>query len=324
MKSFSNKPFFKVLLIFLGFILGTIFSNLRYKKDYIFKEIRKESTFNFISPLLECDSSISENKQSINLKKNLQTIVDENTQKGNIEIASIYYRDLNNGPWIGINEKEKFIPASLIKIPTMIAYFKEAEENPQILSQKITYQQNIDFIQQQNYPPEQSIQKDQEYSIEELIEKMIVYSDNASYKLLLANINKKIFLQTFKDLGINNNLSLNQNDENFITVKDYASFFRVLYNASYLNEYLSEKALYLLSQSTFKDGLVKPLPSNIIISHKFGERAFFDYNQKQLHDCGIIYKNSNPYLLCVMTKGKNFEKLTKIIQDISLTVYNSQ
>jgi len=27
----------------------------------------------------------------------------------------------------------------------------------------------------------------------------------------------------------------------------------------------------------------------------------------QLHDCGIVYYPETPYLLCVMTKGWNFE-----------------
>ena len=42
---------------------------------------------------------------------------------------SFYYRDLNHGAWIGINENEKYTPSSLLKVTIMIAYFKEAESN---------------------------------------------------------------------------------------------------------------------------------------------------------------------------------------------------
>jgi hypothetical protein len=39
-------------------------------------------------------------------------------------------------------------------------------------------------------------------------------------------------------------------------VIDYASFFRVLFNASYLNRKDSEKALALLTKVAFRDGLI--------------------------------------------------------------------
>ena len=41
----------------------------------------------------------------------------------------------------------------------------------------------------------------------------------------------------------------------------------------------------------------------------------------QLHDCGIIYHKSRPYLLCVMTYGKYFLKEVDIIKEISAIVY---
>jgi hypothetical protein len=43
---------------------------------------------------------------------------------------------------------------------------------------------------------------------------------------------------------------------------------------------------------------------------------------RQLHDCGIVYLESHPYLLCIMTRGYDFEKLSKIISMISSQVYS--
>ena len=91
---------------------------------------------------------------------------------------------------------------------------------------------------------------------------------------------------------------------------------------------MSEKALRLLSQPFFKKGLIAGLPANIPIAKKFGERSFSaapadPTSQKELHDCGIIYYPSHPYLLCVMTKGNNFDRLADTIKDISQTVYAS-
>lgn len=63
----------------------------------------------------------------------------------------------------------------------------------------------------------------------------------------------------------------------------------------------------------------KTIPSDVKVAHKFGERYYGDI--KQLHDCGVIYYPENPYLLCVMTIGKDFEDLAEVISHVSDVVY---
>jgi len=46
-----------------------------------------------------------------------------------------------------------------------------------------------------------------------------------------------------------------------------------------------------------------------------------DQGLKQLHDCGIIYHPSKPYILCIMTKGEEIEELASVIADISRLVF---
>jgi beta-lactamase class A len=104
-------------------------------------------------------------------------------------------------------------------------------------------------------------------------------------------------------------------------VKTYSSFFRILYNGTYLSQDNSERLLTVLSRSAFSQGLSAGLPQDITVAHKFGEADSPD-GTKQLHDCGIVYKPRQPYLICVMTKGNNFPALAKVIGHISETVYN--
>ena len=105
-----------------------------------------------------------------------------------------------------------------------------------------------------------------------------------------------------------------------INVKKYASFFRILFNASYLTKEMSNKALGLLSKADFDEGLVAGVPPGVPTAQKFGESKSPD-NQKQFHDCGIIYYPNHPYLLCVMTKGNAYEKLAPAIRDISRSTF---
>ncbi len=87
---------------------------------------------------------------------------------------------------------------------------------------------------------------------------------------------------------------------------------------------MSEKALNLLSQVKYTNGLVKGINNpNIIVSHKFGERTYEDTGEKQLHDCGIVYIPQNPYLVCIMTRGNDFSKLSASIVKLSDLIYRS-
>ena len=138
--------------------------------------------------------------------------------------------------------------------------------------------------------------------------------------LLRAQFDKTLFDQLYTDLQISPPNDAVSDD--FMTVKTYASFFRILYNASYLSPAMSEKALSLLSQITFDKGIVAGVPNNIPVAHKFGERIYTDNQEHQLHDCGIVYHLTDPYLLCVMTRGTDFNVLTSVIKDLSKQVWD--
>ena len=87
---------------------------------------------------------------------------------------------------------------------------------------------------------------------------------------------------------------------------------------------MSEKALKILNNAILENSrLVAGLPSDVKISHKFGEREAKENGVtiQQLHDCGIVYYPKYPYLICIMTKGKDFNKLSGVIADISKIVY---
>ena len=125
--------------------------------------------------------------------------------------------------------------------------------------------------------------------------------------------------QIYTDLGVA--IPGTRGTEDYMTVKEYASFFRILYNASYLNKEMSQKALDLLLRTDYKDGLIAGVPKNINVAHKFGERKMGEVDQ--LHDCGIVYAPQKPYLICVMTRGTDFQVQGRVIADISRFTYAS-
>lgn len=275
-----------------------------------------------INPLLQCD--LGEEYISKNSLRPFKSIVDDainvEKTKGNITFASIYFRDLNNGTWFGSNVNEEFYPASLLKLPLLLEVLYKADRDHAFLSQKIQYinkEKNPDAIQY--FKPEKELVTGETYTVKEIAEHMIRYSDNNAADVLAQLIGPEAVLSIFKQVGIDTPPTDPEKD--FLTVRQYASFFRILFNASFLSREYSEAALSLLSTTTFTHGIVAGVPHTITVANKFGEKSDADNSSHQLHDCGIVYYPKHPYLLCVMTRGANFDQMTNSIASLSKTVY---
>jgi beta-lactamase class A len=323
-----------IITLILFFILGimvdriytaTVNSNVDNPRITVRQSDMKSTSFHFIDPLLACD--VSEKKEAtefIALKIKVQNLIEEKINNNKANVVSIYF-DTRDGNWLNINPSEKYSPASLMKVPTAIAYFKEAEDNAAILQNKMLYDGSFDLNKLEYFKPEKVIEPHNSYVVEDLLFRMLGYSDNNAYYILVNSIDGNILNEVYSDLGIVWPKKVDEAQNDFITVKQYANFFKVLYNASYLDRDMSEKALSFLSQTDFPQGIIAGVPNDIVVAHKFGERNFGDTvdpsSQKELHDCGTIYYPGRPYLLCIMTKGTNFNNLASTISDISSTVY---
>lgn len=279
---------------------------------------KREGNGKFTNPLLEClgienDDSL----QQLHLSEaELQDFVSDVQKKYDLNVISVYVRDLNNGPWVGVNQMEKFIGGSLLKVPILISYYKLAEIDPSILQKKIKYSEKL-AENNQYFAPSKELEIRKEYTVEELIQYMTDYSDNNAAALLSKNIAPVEFDKVFESLGFGRP---DINKPYPVDAKTYASFFRVLFNASYLNKDYSERALENLTHSEFDKGLKAYLPNDLIVSHKFGIRSDGDLNQ--LHDCGIVYYPNKPYLICVMSRGGTFDNMAESIAEVSKYVYD--
>jgi beta-lactamase class A len=322
-----NKVLKNIILVSLsiltGIFIGRFFSdnmkNKAGKKQDSF-QIRAQG-YKFINPLLDCDTyNASAIRSLIQTKNELTDYVDSIFDGKKVVDVSIYLRILNDGPWIGINENANYTPASLLKVPMMVACYKKAETEPDFLKQKVKYTHfNSTYVQ--TILDTNMLKVGEYYTIEALIEKMVIFSDNASLEIIADKIGDEFFFQVMEDNGVDIRNLATQND--YISVRQYSSFFRMLYNSTYLTKQYSEKCLNILSKSHYPMGIPRFLPKDVLVSHKFGEVGTVDSYVKQLHDCGIVYKKGSPYLLCIMTKGYDFDYLSERMADISKIIYEN-
>jgi beta-lactamase class A len=303
--------------IFIGIAARDTMLKVKSKPDKTGYVERREGQHNYINPLLACDvaGDVISNPDIVPFKEKIEQFLNTRLDKRWATKVGVYYRELDDGYWFSIGDTEKFIPASMRKLPLMIALLKQAETETKLLERVVTFDLSNDYNLNQNFKPTQTLVFGNTYTIRDLIYRMIVYSDNNAFTFLTKVVDPVLFDKVYSNLRLLNPRVTK--DDEFLSVQTYESFFRILYNASYLTRDSSDWALDILSKSEFRTGLVSGVPSAIKVSHKFGEKSDAAEGTVQLHDCGIIYYPRHPYLLCVMSKGPNFEVLDDVIAEIS-------
>jgi beta-lactamase class A len=283
---------------------------------------RREGGGRLVNPLLECDlaDDVLRNRELVPFRQLVADHLAERAADLPGATASVYFRELNDGIWFAVGEGERFVPASLRKLPMLIAVLKAAERpgGAALLDQGVPFDLSRDYNLDQNVRPAEAMVPGRRYPVRELVERMIVGSDNNAFLLLSRVVDPAELDRVYALLRVQRP---GAPDDAFLSVETYASFFRILYNATYLGKEASAWALGLLAASEFRAGLVAGVPPGVPVAHKFGEKSDAATGTAQLHDCGIVYYPGNPYLLCVMSRGPDFEALDDLIVGVSRLVY---
>jgi beta-lactamase class A len=296
-----------------GFLLSVLFGPA-IRRDYPVRENSGRLT----NPLLDFEiAGLSELQELRPFHDELADLVAKLKAEGAADEVAVYFRDLNNGLWMGLDESEKFVPGSLYKVPLIIACLSQAERDPAFLGRSVRFTGMPSRLEQVHFGPSTTLQAGKEYTVLDLIQRTARRSDNGATFLLNGLVDRRVLRKVFTTLGIDADKVLS--DEAAFSPVDYGRFFRILFNASYLNREMSELALTEFAQSEFRLGLVAGLPQGTLVAHKFGEylEGSGDQERLYLHDCGIVYFPGRPYLLCVMTRGRDSEKLAHAIAQVS-------
>jgi beta-lactamase class A len=277
--------------------------------------IKRLLGYEYIKPL---EYAEPENESALysSFKSKVDALVAEKKKAGVLNNASVYLRDFKKGNWMSFQGKVPFHPGSLVKVPILISYLKFEEHRPGILNAPVTFEAG-QYIPSQSYNSKQ-IEVGKTYTIRELLEYMIKYSDNNATFLLKKNLDVAQFKKTYDNVGlpVPNIMDVNYS----LSAEDFSVFLKVLFNAGYLSIANSEYAIKLLTECDFKEGFLKGLPAGTPVAHKFGEWGDGGV-QHELHESGIIYLDGEAYILTVMTSGKNIQDLTKTIQEITQVFY---
>ena len=259
-------------------------------------------------------------KSTIN-KKYIEGILKNN------EVAGIDYSvvliDLKSNDSFLLNENKIYASASLYKLWLMAYIFEKINSGDVsynlVLSKPVSYL-NTKF----SIPPEYTLRSEGqvEYSIKDAIYKMITESDNESALLLTDYFGTREVENYMKNNGYSNtSFGLDGNLPN-TNALEVSKFFKDLYLGKIVNKNYSDDMLQILKDQTFNHKAAKYIPSTIDFAHKTGELQNFS------HDAGIIFLQTNPYVIVIMTStNQDFslanEFIAKVSKDI-FTYFNSR
>ncbi len=287
-----------------------------------FEKIRDNTESSLVRPLLMIEG-YEEGPKLLPVKAKISAFIEQKKKEGVLTTASVYINNTNSSNHIEINPEEYYSPASVLKVAVLLQYLKKADDDPTYLQKKIFFKEKHESV----YNPtitNKTITTGQSYTIDELLEYLIKYSDNEAYWLLNDQLQHGEFQSLCSELGIPvlvDQIKRDNNEHYFVTsVNSTSRFFRVLFNGTLVNHKLSDYALNLLLKSEFTDGLVRGIDKNVKVAHKFGER--YEAGVTQLHEFGIVYLKKEPYIIGVMTKGEDKAQLADVIAGISKITFD--
>src|SRR3989344_8914841 len=119
--------------IILPIVLGVFVLGAGTWQVFLTAKGKECGDYHWLNYQLRCeDKPVIDKAAYLEFKNNLIKVIDDWKKEGLVDEASVYFRDLQNGPYFGINADINYIPASLLKVPIMITYFRLAEDDPDL------------------------------------------------------------------------------------------------------------------------------------------------------------------------------------------------
>ncbi|NQU74487.1 MAG: serine hydrolase [Candidatus Omnitrophica bacterium] len=238
---------------------------------------------------------------------------------------SIVIKDLKRGWIINLDENIKLPSASLVKVPIMASCFYAAANGKLDLNSRVL----LEARHKAGGSGEiEGKPNGTAFTIEELIDLMIIQSDNTATNMLIDLLGFDYLNACFKKFGLEDtNISRMMMDmksrrmgiENYTTARDMALVFEKIYTGHLINRKVSLRCLNILKQQKMQDRIPARLPDDIAVAHKTGlEKGI-------CHDVGIVFTNNGDFLICALTKhhDKSARRAKRLISKIAFLTYNS-
>lgn len=304
----TKKERFLVTYFFLGTVVlsGVLALSARSWKLPNFPRIRLPSFEIFKGGIITIEGNRpnSANQQKVD---SVVSVFKDKT-KGLSGVYGLYILDLNDDFGYGVNEKEIFQAASLIKLPVMLTmYMEDAKGN-------IDLEEKYSLKSSDKVGGAGSLQyKNEGYEItyRELIELMGQESDNTAFRIVRNLLGDQKVQETIDEIGMTRSGLV----DNETTPKDIGLFFEKLWKGNLISNENRDELLGFLTDTIYEAWLADGIPADIQIAHKFGRET------NVVNDAGIVF-SENPFIVVIMSKGVVEREADEIFPELARIVYD--
>ncbi len=290
------------------------------KRNIIFKIISGFCLLIFLSYFSFQTGRFSKVHKGFNqLKQEISQLLQGESFRYSVVVEDLRFPSLK----YSVNSDEKFIAASLIKLPILAAALNAVAEEKISLKDKIVVK-TADITGGSGKLKTEKLPK--ELTFRGLLKFMISISDNTATNKVVEFLGFDYLNGYFQGLGLKNTVlkrkmmdfrKRRKGIENYTSSQDIALILKEIYNKKLVNKKLSNFALELLKEQIVNDRLPRYLPEEIEVAHKTG------LEKGVIHDSGIVFTPEGDYIICVLFANvKDYRKAKKTIAQISLLTYN--
>ena len=226
---------------------------------------------------------------------------------------SLMLEYLPTGTTVRVDENNKLVGASLLKLPVVISLYKAVEQGKISLDQTITItQEMIDnrFGELWRKGPGAKI------TLREAVRLTLIESDNTAANVITKGLGNTVADNESVLAELDIEVQTTGTETTRISARDYSSILKCLYLSCYLHRNDSQDILRQLSEAVDFGRIASGIPSEVAVAHKIGV-----YGDDVQSDCGIVYIPNRPYTICIMLRA-NPNEAAKHMHMISKLAYD--
>lgn len=277
-----------------------------------------------VTPKLEKTSLQATDSAQIQQAKLEKYLTVEAALLGVKDNISLSFKDPARNMEVNIEPTRQWIPASTIKAFVVLEAFRQRDLGLIDFDKEITISaSNVvpTELESDEFP---RLREGTKTTIYQLVEAMIIQSDNIAYNTLLDILDRRNINLALRNIGITETVvgeKLNLDETQFqqdlqvpgrqsntTTSNDLAILFDLLYNKKIAH---SEEILAIFKRQKINNMIPQFLPSNTVVAHKTGDWAPI------YHDSGVIFKPDNPFILTILTNSGD----PKVVAEMAKVAY---
>ena len=252
--------------------------------------------------------------------------------------VALAYHDLGTGATVLRNPRLSLHAASTMKVPVMLALFREVDRGALRLDQPVPVRNEFRSIvdgspfaleQEEDGDPELYQALGETRPLEELMRRMIVRSSNLATNLLIELARPERVMELMRALGardirvlrgVEDEKAYEAGLNNTTTAYDLMLVLRAIAERRAVTPAASEAMLAILAAQEFKEKIPAGLPAGVAVANKTGDITGIH------HDAAIVLPAGEPpYVLVVLTKGFADEAAANaLIAEVSRAVWEAR